>query len=180
MEDFKSVITALESQCTDEHQKDIFENIIDKTCEYLADLFEVDQTEIAIIILTNNEKFLRFIAPKKLYKGGATFPLSKRESLSTKVMLTKKSDIKNDVINIKHLSIYEQVKTSEEKPKPIQKMLTVPLIHEDKAVGVIQISKKGLSPDEAGQDFSDIDVQKLLSLIPSFLPSLIKTKPHSI
>ena len=180
MEEFITEIKSLESQITPENKLQTFEGMVDLIVDYLAKYFKVNTDEVAIILVTSNRNFLRFIAPKKLYKGGATFPISKRESISTKVITTLKADIQNNLSNIKHLSIYEQVKTSDSGPKIIQKMLTLPLIMEGKAVGVIQISRKGDTPEQSGLDFTQTDIQKLLELSSSFLPSLIKSKPDFI
>ncbi|RMF92612.1 MAG: GAF domain-containing protein, partial [Candidatus Schekmanbacteria bacterium] len=118
--------------------------------------------------------------PKKLYQGGSTFPLTKRESVSTKVMMTKKPEIKNDMQKIKHLSIYEHVKIDESKPKPIQKMITVPLLDNGNSLGVIQISRKGYTLEDAGADFTEEDAKKLQEIVPLFLSQLMKIKPPSI
>lgn len=180
MEEFRTKISEISQRLTKENRKEVFEELIDNVSLYLSELFKVHPDEIAIIILTSNKRFLRFLAPKKLYHGGSTFPLTKRESISTKVMTTKKSEIRNDMQKIKHLSIYEQVKTDENKPKPIQKMITVPLINSANTVGVIQISRKGYTIEESDEDFTDNDVQKLLEIIPLFLPKLLEIKPPSI
>ncbi len=180
MEGFTAKINEICEKLNDENRKEIFEELTDSISAYLAELFKVTPEEIALIVLTNNKRFLRFIAPKKLYHGGATFPLTKRESVSTKVMMTKKCEIKNDMLKIKHLSIYEQVKMDENKPKPIQKMITVPLLQGETAIGVIQISRKGYTLEESGEDFSENDEKQLLEIIPVFLPKLMEIKPPTI
>jgi len=180
MEEFIEKIKRLESQIIPENKVQTFEGIVDLIVECLAKYSKVNADEVGIILLTSNKNFLRFVAPKKLYKGGATFPISKRESISTKVITTLKAEIQNNLSSIKHLSIYEQVKTSETGPKIIQKMLTLPLILEGKATGVIQISRKGDTPEQSGPDFTQNDIQKILELSSSFLPSLIKSKPEFI
>jgi len=180
MEELIQKIKHLESQITPKNKLQLFEETVDFIVDYLSKYFKVNSDEVGIILLTSNRNFLRFVAPKKLYKGGATFPISKRESVATKVITTLKPDIQNNLSNVKHLSIYEQVKTTEDRPKAIQKMLTLPLILENKAVGVIQISRKGDTPEQSGPDFSQNDVKKLLELAPLFLPFLMKSKPDFI
>ena len=180
MEGFTAKINEICERLNDENRKEIFEELTDSISAYLAELFKVTPEEIALIVLTNNKRFLRFIAPKKLYHGGATFPLTKRESVSTKVMMTKKCEIKNDMLKIKHLSIYEQVKMDENKPKPIQKMITVPLLQGETAIGVIQISRKGYTLEESGEDFSENDGKQILEIIPVFLHNLMEITTQTI
>ena len=180
MEEFTEKIKSIASQITLENKAKVFEDTIDVVVDFLSKYFNVNSDEVGILLITSNGKFLRFVAPKKLFKSGATFPISKRESVSTRVITTLKPDIQNNLSNIKHLSIYEQVKTSEDKPKAIQKMLTYPLLSENKALGVIQISRKGDTPQQAGPDFTQSDIKKLTDLSPLFLPYLTKSKPDFI
>ena len=62
----------------------------------------------------------------------------------------------NNVPMVKHVAFFESVKLKE-KAVPIQKMITVPILHGGEAVGVAQISRKGETPREAGPDFTPSD-----------------------
>ena len=180
MEEFTEKIKSIASLITQENKAKIFEDTMNVVVDFLSKYFNVNPEEVGILFITSNGKFLRFVAPKKLFKNGATFPISKRESISTKVITTLKPDIQNNFSNIKHLSIYEKVKISEEKPKAIQKMLTYPLIIKNKAVGVIQISRKGDTLEQSGYDFTQADIEKLTDLSALFLPYLTESKPDFI
>ena len=42
--------------------------------------------------------------------------------------------------------------------------MSCPILADDKAVGVIQISRKGATPLDAGPDFMPADLQKLVAI----------------
>ena len=64
-----------------------------------------------------------------------------------------------------------------DRPVPIQKMITVPILNADEAIGVAQISRKGESPAEAGPDFSGADVRKAEDFFRQVAPYLVKARP---
>jgi GAF domain-containing protein len=66
--------------------------------------------------------------------------------------------------------VFEQIKLSDtqplaELPDPIQKLMSAPVLAEDATVlGVLQISRKGMTPGIAGPDFSGADLRLLESV----------------
>ena len=72
--------------------------------------------------------------------------------------------------------MFESVKLTDRKSNPalpgvqkeekhvIQKMMTVPVVGPNGVQGVIQISRKGTSAPAAGNDFSQMDLQKLVAI----------------
>ena len=97
MEEFTEKIKSIASQITLENKAKVFEDTIDVVVDFLSKYFNVNSDEVGILLITSNGKFLRFVAPKKLFKSGATFPISKRESVSTRVITTLKPDIQNNL-----------------------------------------------------------------------------------
>jgi hypothetical protein len=60
---------------------------------------------------------------------------------------------------------------------PIQKMITVPILHDGEPVGVAQISRKGENPMEAGADFTAADVKRAEQLFSAVAPYLAAARP---
>ena len=71
----------------------------------------------------------------------------------------------------------ESVKIRDRPVAPIQKMITVPILHDGDAVGVAQISRKGENPSEAGPDFTPGDLKKAQKLFEEVGPYLVEARP---
>jgi hypothetical protein len=135
-----------------------------QVCGVLARMFEVQQTEVAILRL--EQGLLHFIFPDELRTAGS-IPISS-SSIAAHTAISKKSEIFNNFARVKHASIFETVKlgTSEgvdaSEPLPIQKLMSAPVVDEDaRVLGVIQISRKGSESNFAGADFSREDLHEL-------------------
>jgi hypothetical protein len=135
-----------------------------QVCGVLAKLFNVQQTEVALLRLDRG--LLRFVFPDELKTAGS-IPISST-SIAAHTAMSKKSEIFNNFARVKHASIFETIKlgstegvdTSE--PLPIQKLMSAPVVDESaKVLGVIQISRKGSDPSYCGSDFSREDLHEL-------------------
>ena len=134
-----------------------------QVCGVLAKIFNVQQTEVALLRLDRG--LLRFVFPDELTTAGS-IPISST-SIAAHTAMSKKSEIFNNFARVKHASIFETIKPGATEldepaqPSPIQKLMSVPILdHEQNVVGVIQISRKGLDPRFA-QDFSREDLHDL-------------------
>jgi hypothetical protein len=65
---------------------------------------------------------------------------------------------------VKHASVFEGVKFAPESAEAIQKIISTPILSGDRALGVIQISRKGANAKLAGPDFTSDDLGKVLAL----------------
>ena len=118
----------------------------------LAKNFKVSAEEVAVLRVSANGRHLEFIVPEKLSRIG-TIPMSSMNSLAVRSARERKSEISNTFGSSKHPTVFESVKLSKEGSDPIQKIISVPIVAGEKAVGVIQISRKGKTPGAAGADF---------------------------
>jgi hypothetical protein len=129
-------------------------------CMVLAKVFKVQYTEVALLRLEDG--LLRFMFPEHLRTTGA-IPISSK-SVAAHTALSKKAEIFNNFAKVKHASIFETIKPTDDQehvPSPIQKLMSVPIMDRDsKVLGVIQISRKGLDSRFA-QDFSREDLHDL-------------------
>jgi hypothetical protein len=150
---------------------DMAERVVKATCSQ----FGCKSDEVAILILTSDNRHLRFVSPRKFTDLG-TIPITKRDSIAVNVLAKKAGEAMNNVPMVKHVSFFESVKLRD-RVVPIQKMITVPILHRGSAVGVAQISRKGESPGEAGPDFTPSDVRKAQDLYESVAPFLFEARP---
>jgi len=145
--------------------QELFQRLIDRIASSLMQAFSVEMDEVAILLLKDQGLALRFAYPPKLYLGKTnSFPVNS-PSIAGEVLRTRKGRIDNDVHEIRHLGIYERIPLKDKGPLEIQKMATSPLLlQEGRAIGVVQVSRKGRSPKEAGANFSPFDLLKLNDL----------------
>ena len=83
----------------------------------------------------------------------------------------------NNVPMVKHVAFFESVKLRD-RAVPIQKMITVPILHDGEPVGVAQVSRKGETAAEAGPDFTPADASKAQEIFESVAPLLVKALPE--
>jgi len=137
--------------------------VIEKLAAELAKTFQVKLDEVAILHVTHGGSVLSFIYPFKLQKVGSV-PMSSTASLAVRTVREKRPEMINNFPAQKHATVFEAVKLSEEtKGSPIQKIMSAPLISEGKAVGVLQVSRKGKDPPSAGPDFAIKDLTTLMT-----------------
>ena len=146
-----------------------------RVVKYVAGAFGAKADEVALLFLTSDGKHLRFAAPRKFIDLG-TIPITKRDSIAVAIFGRKAGEAINNVPMVKHVSFFESVKLRD-RAIPIQKMITVPILHDGRAIGVAQVSRKGESAAEAGPDFSPSDVQKAQEIFESVTPVLIQALP---
>jgi hypothetical protein len=123
--------------------------------------FKAKKGEVAILRLSSDGIMLSFLFPIKLSRIGA-IPVTAVHSLATKTIRDKRGDIVNNFPSYQHPTVFEAVDLSaEEKAVPIQKIMSSPMIVDEKVVGVIQVSRKARSGDPVGPDFTSADLAEL-------------------
>jgi len=176
MDDLLTILTAMaDSRTKAESPRDLFLDMCQRVVKYVAGEFGAKADEVALLFLTSDGKHLRFAAPRKFIDLG-TIPITKRDSIAVTIFGRKAGEAINNVPMVKHVSFFESVKLRD-RAVPIQKMITVPILHGGRAVGVAQVSRKGESASEAGPDFSPADVQKAQEIFESVTPVLIQALP---
>jgi hypothetical protein len=133
-------------------------------CTDLAKQFQVRSSEIALLRLEKG--LLKFLFPEHLKTAGA-IPVSSSSAVAAHTAMTKKVELFNNFVKVRHANIFEAVKAggsedgTPEQP-PIQKLMSAPVLDaEMKVVGVVQISRKGYDLNSAGPDFTLHDLQQL-------------------
>jgi hypothetical protein len=135
----------------------------------LAAEFKVRVEEVGILRVEKDS--LVFVHPAKLHKVGK-IPLNNSSSVAVHTLNTKRAEILNAFAKAKHTTFFEMVNLSDKTPgsqagrenQTIQKLMTAPVINVGKAVGVIQICRKGATLIRAGADFSSSDLQRLVGV----------------
>jgi hypothetical protein len=138
----------------------------------VAKLFDVAQDEVAILGLSPKHKNLKFVIPEKLAAIGS-IPLSSATALAARTARERRPEIANNFSTARHATVFEGVPLGREPGEMIQKIMSAPILEGPRVRGVVQISRKGRSPGDAGPDFTQKDLQTLISLSP-FLSRFLK------
>jgi len=176
MQDLLEILSAMvdKKAAVPDHQElllDVGERIVKR----VSGAFAVKSDEVAILLVTVDAKHLRFVSPRKFAELG-TIPVTKRDSIAVNILGKRVGEAINNVPMVKHVAFFESVKLRD-RPVPIQKMITVPILLDGAAVGVAQISRKGETPADAGADFSGADVKKAQEMFQEVAPFLLSARP---
>lgn len=157
-------------------RRELFLDLAERVVKYVSSTFGTRSDEVAILMVTSDRKHLRFVAPRRFADLG-TIPVTKRDSIAVTIFLRKTGEAINNVPLVRHVAFFESVKLRD-KVAPIQKMITVPILHGANVVGVAQISRKGDSPTEAGPDFTAADVQRAEEIFRAVAGPLSDVRPE--
>lgn len=134
-------------------------------CAALAKLFGVRPTEVALMRLQRG--LLGFLYPEQLKTAGS-IPVSSSSAVAAHTASTRKTEIYNAFVKVKHASIFESVKLNSAEDvdrtgaNAIQKLMSAPILDsERKVLGVVQVCRKGFDAATAGADFTQDDMHQL-------------------
>jgi hypothetical protein len=131
--------------------------------------FAVQPDEVAVLTLTKDGKYLRFLLPERLQQIGQ-IPLTSTSSLAARTARDKRPEIINHFSVVPHASVFEAVRLAEEPGDPIQKIMSAPLTQNKNVVGVIQVSRKAKTAVSAGPDFTPQELKDLLAIADVLAP----------
>ena len=178
MQDLIDILTAMASKKGEiGNPLELFLDMAERIVKSVAAEFGAKTDEVAILVLTSDQKHLRFAAPRKFAELG-TIPISKRDSIAVNVLARKSGEAMNNVPMVRHVSFFESVKIKDRPAIPIQKMITVPILFRGQPLGVAQISRKGETPAEAGPDFTPADVRKAQEIFEGVAPFFAEARPQ--
>jgi hypothetical protein len=131
--------------------------------ERIAKHLGVKPDEVAILGVSYRWRHLHFLVPPAL-KNVGFIPLSSNSALAARTARESRPDINNNFPATRHASVFEGVRTATTSGEAIQKIVSAPILYEGKVVGVMQVSRKGVTPMDAGPDFTSDDLGKVLAL----------------
>jgi hypothetical protein len=176
MHDLIDILQAMAGKKGDvDNPLELFLDMAQRVVKHASAEFGTKPDEVAILIVTADGNHLRFAAPRKFADLG-TIPMTKRDSIAVSILAKKAGEAMNNVPMVKHVSFFESIKLRD-RVAPIQKMITVPILHDGGPVGVAQISRKGENPADAGPDFTAADVKRAEQLFSAVAPYLSAARP---
>jgi hypothetical protein len=176
MQELLEILSAMAAQ--KEKVRDRLELLLDmgdRVVKAVSHAFACKQDEVAILLLSTDSRHLRFVAPRAFAELGS-IPVTKRDSIAVGTLSRRTGEVINNVPMVKHVSFFESIKLRE-KPSPIQKMVTTPLIVRGQPVGVAEISRKGETARDAGPDFTAADLRRAKEILDAVAPFLADARP---
>ena len=145
---------------------------LNRAVDLISKHYAIHHHEVAVFVLSEDGRFLRFVVPEKLQAVGQ-IPLTSTNSLAARTARDKRSEIINHFSVVPHASVFEAVPLEEEqRGDPIQKIMSAPMMFEKKVIGVIQISRKAKSAAEAGPDFTHAELRELKLIADAVAPCI--------
>lgn len=123
----------------------------------------VKPDEVAILGVSYRWRHLHFLVPEALKHVGY-IPLSSTVAIAARTVRESRPEINNTFHETRHITVFESVKSETLNNTAIQKIISAPILSGSKVVGVLQVSRKGDSPETAGPDFTSDDLGKVLAL----------------
>jgi GAF domain-containing protein len=143
-----------------------------RAVDLISKHFAVQPHEVAILVAMPDQRFLRFVTPENL-QGMGQIPLTSANSLAVRTAREKRPETINHFSKVPHTSVFEAVPISEDKRGiAIQKIMSVPIVLEKKVIGVIQVSRKGATPSDAGPDFVPQQLRDLKTIADTIAPCI--------
>lgn len=173
LHDILQAMAAQKDKVKDGHE--LLLDMAERVVKAVSQAFSCRQDEVAILLLSLDGRHLRFVAPRRFAELGS-IPTTKRDSIAVGVLSRKSGDVINNVPMVKHVSFFESIKLRD-KPAPIQKMVTTPLVVRGQLVGVAEVSRKGETVREAGPDFTPADLRRAQEIFDGVAPFLAGARP---
>ena len=146
---------------------------LNRAIEIISKHFAVKFHEVAILGLTPDERSLRFLAPENLCAIGQV-PLSSGRSLAARTLREKRAELINHFAVVPHASVFEAVPIAEDQPgEAIQKIMSAPIVFGARAIGVLQVSRKGKTIADAGPDFTHSQLRELKTIADALAPCIL-------
>jgi GAF domain-containing protein len=128
--------------------------------------FGVEPHEVAFFTVDERHHRIVFRWPPSLASTGH-IPLKGVNSLVAKTAVERRSFIDNTFAASRHLYILEHFLADKKERIAVQKVMSVPIVAGEATAGVVQLARKGGTPEEAGADFtgSDLDNLELIATV---------------
>jgi hypothetical protein len=176
MQELHEILSAMAAQKDKVRDRlELLLDMSDRIVKAVSHQFACKADEVAILLLSSDGRHLRFVAPRAFAELG-TIPVTKRDSIAVGVLSRRTGEVINNVPMVKHVSFFESIKLRD-KPVPIQKMVSTPLLLRGQPIGVAEISRKGETARDAGPDFTPADLKRAQEFFDAVAPYLAQARP---
>ena len=170
-ENLEKLLDELEQQAVPPSSEDL-----ERVSSSIAALFRLQPDEVGVLEILPGGKLLRFVIPEKLRAAG-TIPLNSNTALAARTARLRRADIVNNFPSFRHATVFEGFPLGRRSEELIQKIVSAPILRDNRAIGVVQLCRKGISPTDAGPDFTASDLADLRMLGDTLARFLAITRP---
>jgi hypothetical protein len=178
MKDLSELIGTLAVEVAKENKEEAFKNVIREIETFYTENFHLNDWEVAIFLANKEKTVLSFACPGYLVNSGM-IPISSTEAFSASIFRTGRELLENNLQLHKHLSLFEIIRTPDDKIKPVWKMIGSLIKVDDEKIGVIEISRRAIEQADAGEDFTERELQFLENTIAKLAPFIKKVLPEN-
>jgi hypothetical protein len=129
----------------------------------VASFFSLRSHEIGLFSVNHKKHEISFMLPEGMAKTGH-IPLNAVNSLVARTANDMVPSLDNSFVKTRHLFMFEHMLAEKSDRITVQKIMSVPILSEGVAKGVIQVGRKGASLVEAGADFTEQNLADLVSI----------------
>ncbi|MCU0236327.1 MAG: hypothetical protein MUC72_04490 [Acidobacteria bacterium] len=176
MKDINLLIEKFKMNTAGGHSETAFQTTINDIAKFYCDNFELEGDEVAILLSDKDNMVMSFAYPEHLVNAGM-IPVSSPDAFAARVFKMNRGMIENNFNQMKHLHLFEYIKGPGEKVRRIWKMMSTVIRAGDSKFGIIELSRKGDSADDAGEDFSPENLEFLEASMTEIAPYLFKVLP---
>lgn len=178
MRDLGALIAKLEADIVSEKHEDAFRIVINDIAAYFYENLKLDTNEVAILLANDEKTILSFAFPEYLVNAGM-IPVNSTEAIAANVFRTGRAFIENNLQQQKHLSIFQIIRTPDQKIKLIWKMAGCLISLGNEKIGVLELSRRAVNFSEAGPDFSFKELDFMEKSAAKLAPILKKVLPNN-
>ncbi len=176
MKDLNLLTVTLSEITAGNHSEETLKKTINEIAKFFAENLNLNNDEVAILLTDKDKEVLSFAAPEYLVNSGL-IPTNSSDAFASIVFTLDKKAIDNNFNQQKHLNLFEFIKTPENKIKQIWKMLATTIKVDGEKLGVLELSKKGETILEAGDDFTNEDLDFVVNAMEKLAPFIKKVMP---
>jgi hypothetical protein len=176
MKDINLLIEKFKMNTSGGYSDAAFKAVINDIAKFYCDNFDLEADEVGILITDKDNMVMSFAYPSHLVNAGM-IPVTSPDAFAARVYKMNRGMIENNFNQMKHLHLFEYIKGPDEKVRRIWKMMSAIIRVDDIKFGIIELSRKGDSIDEAGEDFTPENLVFLEASIAEIAPYLRKVLP---
>ena len=177
MKDINLLLEKFKMNTSGGHTEAAFKAIVNDIAKFYCDNFDLEADEVAILLTDKDNMVMSFAYPEHLVNAGM-IPVSSPDAFAARVFKMNRGMIENNFNQMKHLHLFEYIKGPNEKVRKIWKMMSTIIRTGDMKFGIVELSRKGDSANEAGDDFSPENLEFLDASILEIAPFLRKVLPN--
>lgn len=176
MKDLQLLIEKLRPIVAEGHSDSAFATVVREVASFYKQNLDLAEDEVAVLFTDRDKVVFSFAYPPHLVNSGM-IPVTSPDAFASSVFKLNRGMVDNNFNQQKHLHLFEYIRGPEQRIKPIWKMLGTVIAVRDQKFGVLELSRKGISMGEAGEDFTSENLEFVERTLVQLAPFMLKVLP---